>query len=61
MRENGVKSWDAGRLRVSYTPASTSNSFDTKKFQADHPEIYSQYVKVAPKADSIRVTIREEK
>ena len=20
MRENGVKSWDAGRLRVSYTP-----------------------------------------
>lgn len=61
MRENGVKSWDAGRLRVSYTPASTSNSFDTKKFQADHPEIYSQYVKVAPKADSVRVTIRGEK
>ncbi len=31
MRENGVKSWDAGRLRVSYTPASTSDNFDTKK------------------------------
>ena len=61
MRENGVKSWDAGRLRVSYTPASTSDNFDTKKFQADHPELYSKYIKTVPKADSIRVTIREDK
>ena len=61
MRENGVKSWDAGRLRVSYTPASTSDNFDTKKFQADYPELYSKYIKTVPKADSIRVTIREDK
>ena len=60
MRENGVKSWDAGRLRVSYTPSSTGKSFDTKKFQEDHPELYSQYLKTSTKADSIRVTIREE-
>lgn len=61
MRENGVKSWDAGRLRVSYTPASTGNSFDAKRFQTDHPELYTKYIKTSPKADSIRVTIREEK
>lgn len=61
MRENGVKSWDAGRLRVSYTPASTGNSFDAKRFQTDHPELYAKYIKTSPKADSIRVTIREEK
>ena len=61
MRENGVKSWDAGRLRVSYTPASTSDNFDTKKFQADYPELYSKYIKTVPKVDSIRVTIREDK
>ena len=60
MRENGVKSWDAGRLRVSYTPSSMGKSFDTKKFQEDHPELYSQYLKTSTKADSIRVTIREE-
>lgn len=61
MRENGVKSWDAGRLRVSYTPASTGNSFDVRRFQTDHPELYANYIKSSPKADSIRVTIREEK
>ena len=60
MRENGVKSWDAGRLRVSYTPSSQSKSFDSKKFQEEHPELYSKYVKSTIKADSIRVTIREE-
>ena len=61
MKENGVKSWDSGRLRVSYTPGSVSNSFDTKKFQEDHSELYSKYIKTAFKSDSIRVTIREEK
>lgn len=61
MRENGVKSWDAGRLRVSYTPSSQSNSFDTKKFQQDNPELYKKYLKTSIKADSIRVTIKEDK
>lgn len=61
MRDNGVKSWDADRLRVSYTPSSTSKSFDTKKFQEEHPDLYSKYLKTSTKADSIRVTIREGK
>ena len=60
MRENGVKSWDAGRMKVSYTPSSQSKSFDTKRFQEDYPELYVKYLKSAQKADSIRITIREE-
>lgn len=60
MKEHGVKSWDAGRLRVSYTAPSQNNSFDSKKFQADHADLYTKYLKATPKADSIRVTIREE-
>lgn len=59
MRENGVKSWDAGRMKVSYTPSSQGKSFDAKKFQEDHPELYAKYVKTTTKADSIRITIRE--
>ena len=60
MREHGVKSWDTGRLRVSYTPASSANSFDTKRFQSEHPELYSKYLKRSVKTDSIRLTIKEE-
>lgn len=60
MREHGVKSWDAGRLRVSYTPPSQSNGFDSKKFQEEHADLYAKYLKTTPKAESIRVTIRED-
>lgn len=61
MIENGVNVWDAGRLRASVTPATTSKSFDTKAFQADHPDLYSKYLKSVEKKASIRITIREEK
>lgn len=61
MIENGVNVWDAGRLRASVTPATTSKSFDMKAFQADHPELYSKYLKSVEKKASIRITIRKEK
>ncbi len=60
MREYGVKTWDAGRLRVSYTPVSQSKSFDTKKFQEENPELYAKYLRITTKADSVRITIRED-
>lgn len=60
MREFGVKVWDAGRLRVSYTPSSESMTFDLKKFQEENPELYAKYLKTTIKADSVRITIREE-
>ena len=61
MIENGVNVWDAGRLRASVTPATASKSFDTKAFQADHPELYTKYLKSVEKKASIRITIRKEK
>ena len=60
MREFSVKTWDAGRLRVSYTPPTKAISFDSKKFQSEHPDLYPKYLKTTTKADSIRITIREE-
>ena len=60
MRKFGVKVWDAGRLRVSYTPSSESMTFDLKKFQEENPELYAKYLKTTIKADSVRITIREE-
>lgn len=61
MIEHGIKVWDAGQLRASLTPAVTSKSFDAKAFQADHPELYSKYLKSVEKKASVRITIRKEK
>lgn len=60
MKTNGIKSWDAGIMKASYTAPSKSSQFDSKKFQEDHPELYNQYLKEVNKKESIRITIREK-
>ena len=60
MIEHDVKSWDAGCLKATITPAGVKKTFDTKKFQSDHPELYKQYIKETETAASIRITLRKE-
>lgn len=60
MVEHEVKSWDTGCLKATITPAATKRTFDAKKFQSDHPELYRQYVKETGTPASIRITLRKE-
>lgn len=41
---------------LSFTPASTRQSFDSKAFAADHPELYQQYIKTSQTKPSLRFT-----
>jgi CRISPR/Cas system-associated exonuclease Cas4 (RecB family) len=58
MKEHGVKSWDTEELKATYSPASESTTFDTKKFQEEHPELYKEYLKKSTRKESLRITIR---
>ena len=58
MVEHKVKSWDTELMKATYTPASESTTFDTKKFQEEHPELYKEYLKKSTRKESIRITIR---
>lgn len=58
MVEHKVKSWDTEALKATYTPASKSTTFDTKKFQKEHPELYKQYLKKSTRKETIRITVR---
>lgn len=58
MVEHKVKSWDTETLKATYTPASESTTFDSKKFQEEHPELYNQYLKKSTQKETIRITIR---
>lgn len=58
MVEHKVKSWDTETLKATYTPASESTTFDTKKFQEEHPELYKQYLKKSTRKETIRITVR---
>jgi hypothetical protein len=58
MVAHNIKSWDAGLFKATYTPASESTTFDTKKFQEEHPEQYKEYLKKSKRKESLRITIR---
>lgn len=58
MEEHHVKSWDTDLLRAAYTPPTESTTFDAKRFQAEHPDLYAQYTKTAMRKATVRVTIR---
>jgi len=60
MVKHDVKSWDTGILKATITPAGIKKSFDTKRFQSGHPELYKQYIKETETAASIRITLRKE-
>lgn len=58
MVAHNVKSWDAGRIKATYTPAGETTKFDTKKFQEEHPDLYQDYLKKSVKKETLRITIR---
>ena len=58
MKEHGVKSWDTEELKATYSPASERTTFDEKKFQEEHPELYKEYLKKSTRKETIRITIR---
>lgn len=58
MKENGIKSFDLGNIKITYIEPTTRKSFDTKKFEAEHKELYGQYLKESQVKESLRITIR---
>lgn len=58
MKEHGVKSWDTEELKATYTAPSERTTFDEKKFQEEHPELYKEYLKKSTRKESLRITIR---
>lgn len=68
MREQGLKTFDGGRLRLTYTEASermeSVSVFDEAAFRKENPELYAKYVKETKKSkktnERLTVTIRDD-
>lgn len=58
MVERGDKSIDSGRLLVTVIQASTRETFDSKKFKAEHADLYGNYIKQSTTKESLKLTIR---
>lgn len=57
MESAGVKSWDTGVFKATVKAAGTRKDFDKKKFQADHPELYNEYIKETETKSSLLITL----
>ena len=58
MEDNRVIKIDNDRFTITYVAATDRESFDSKAFKADYPDLYDTYVKIAPVASSLRIKIK---
>lgn len=58
MIERGVKSFSTQVLKMTAVTPKPRETFDTKRFAAEHPELYKEYVKIGNVTPSIRITYK---
>jgi hypothetical protein len=58
--QQGIKSWDNGKVLVTYIPQTDRLSVDSKKLKESYPQVYSECQKLTKVKSQIRVTIRED-
>ena len=57
MVEDGVKSVDNPRIKITLVADSTSTRFDSKRFKADHSDLFDQYSTTTTRAGYIKTTL----
>ena len=61
MESQGIKKLETPELTITYTEPTDREDFDKKKFRADNPDLYDEYVKFTTVKSSIRIKLKEEK
>ena len=59
MEQHKVKSYDFGSFGATIASDSVTNSFDGKKFKADHPDLYAKYVTQKTKKGGLTLKIKD--
>lgn len=59
MQNADIKSWDSGLFKATIAADSITRTFDAKRFKADYPEVYEQYLKETPKKGGFTIKLRD--
>ena len=60
MEAKGIRKLETDDLVISYKAPYDIESFQTKEFRANNPEMYDSYVKLSPCKSSISIKLKEE-
>ena len=58
MERKGIVKLVTDELSIRYLAPTNKESFDSKEFRKDNPEVYDSYVKLSPVKASIRITLK---
>ena len=60
MESKGILSIKTPELTISYVAPTTRETFDSKTFRKDHPDLYDEYVNISMVRSSIRMKVVSE-
>lgn len=60
MEQNGVKTFETNKIRLTYVAPSTRSTIDTARLKKELPEIAEQYAKTSETKASLKITIKED-
>ena len=60
MESKGIISIKSPELTISYVAPTTRETFDSKTFRKDHPDLYDEYVNIIMEKASVRMKVVSE-
>lgn len=57
MEQNGIVKFETDGLRINYIAETERETFDSKKFREDFPDLYDEYVKFSTAKSNIRIKV----
>lgn len=58
MEQNGVVKIDTDEVLINYVTSTNRETFDSKAFKADMPDLYNEYVKFSEVKPSVRIKVK---
>lgn len=58
MEQNGVVKIDTDEVLINYVAATNRETFDSKAFKADMPDLYNEYIKFSEVKPSVRIKVK---
>ncbi len=58
MEANGILKIDTDELSITYVAPTSRESFDSKAFRKDNPDLYDEYVKISQVSASVRLKVK---
>lgn len=59
MEKQGVKKFENDHIRITYKDEYVKNSFDTKQFKVERPDLYKEYLKSSTVGATVLITLKD--